>query len=258
MPLISEALRGEGAFLIDENGDRFTDELQPRDIVARAIAEKQAGGHHVFLDATRAIGEKFAVRFPTIHHLCLSAHIDPARQPIPVRPAAHYHMGGVRTDAQGRTDIPGLWACGEVACTGLHGANRLASNSLLEAASFGARVALDIKNDVSWFSASPEALEKWNDAPVPRLRDTSTDLEIRKIMSEHVGVVRDQRGLQKALTFLSPHVHDSDMALVASLIILSALRRQESRGAHYRSDYPLPLSSGQRSSMRLIDLEITR
>ena len=142
MPLASEALRGEGAVLIDENGDRFMQgigraELEPRDVVARVLHAHMNKGHRVFLDARAAIGENFAARFPGIHAACIAAGIDPARAPIPVRPAAHYHMGGVAVDARGRSSIEGLWACGEVASTGLHGANRLASNSLLEAAFFG-------------------------------------------------------------------------------------------------------------------------
>ncbi|MFY9288636.1 MAG: L-aspartate oxidase, partial [Alphaproteobacteria bacterium] len=126
MPLASEALRGEGALLIDENNQRFVDELQPRDIVARAIWQHMQKGHRVFLDARQSIGSSFSKRFPSIYASCMTAHIDPSLHPIPVRPAAHYHMGGVMTGAEGRSTVEGLWACGEVACTGLHGANRLA------------------------------------------------------------------------------------------------------------------------------------
>ncbi|MBV8060184.1 MAG: L-aspartate oxidase, partial [Alphaproteobacteria bacterium] len=136
MPLASEALRGEGCTLINEAGERFMasyaqGELEPRDIVARAIWQQRQAGHKTYLDARQALGSRFAQRFPAIYALCQAAGIDPVAQPIPVATAAHYHMGGVRADTDGRTSIAGLWACGEVACTGLHGANRLASNSLL-------------------------------------------------------------------------------------------------------------------------------
>src|SRR5260221_597505 len=139
MPLVSEAVRGEGAVLIDETGARFMAghgraELEPRDVVARAVWRHLAQGHRVFLDARASLGPRFAQHFPIIAAACRSAGIDPARQPIPVRPAAHYLMGGIAVDAAGRSSVEGLWACGEAASTGLHGANRLASNSLLEAA----------------------------------------------------------------------------------------------------------------------------
>ena len=150
LKLISEAVRGEGAILIDENGERFMAdvpgaELAPRDVVARAVWRHMAAGHRVFLDASNVRGSDFARRFPAITALCREAGIDPVTQPIPVRPAAHYHMGGIAVDMAGRTSIDGLWACGEAACTGLHGANRLASNSLLEAAVCGGWVAKDCR-----------------------------------------------------------------------------------------------------------------
>ena len=141
MPLVSEAVRGEGAILVDEKGRRFLAdepgaELAPRDVVARAIWRQIHDGHRVFLDARPALGASFAKRFPVIAAYCLGAGVDPATQPIPVRPAEHYHMGGIAVDADGRSSIDGLWACGEAACNGLHGANRLASNSLTEAVVF--------------------------------------------------------------------------------------------------------------------------
>lgn len=151
LPLLTEALRGEGAVLVDDRGVRFMAavhpdrELAPRDVVARAIWARLAEGRRVFLDATRAVGERFPERFPTVFALCREHGFDPRVEPLPVVPAAHYHMGGVAVDARGRTSLPGLWACGEVAATGAHGANRLASNSLLEALVFGARVAEDIQ-----------------------------------------------------------------------------------------------------------------
>src|SRR6202040_1540803 len=149
-PLATEALRGEGATLINEKGERFMlarhklAELAPRDIVARGVFAEIAAGRGAFLDATVSLGRHFAEKFPTVHASCLAAGIDPATQPIPIAPAAHYHMGGVAVDAQGRTSLKGLWAGGEVSCTGAHGANRLASNSLLEAVVYAARIAEDI------------------------------------------------------------------------------------------------------------------
>jgi L-aspartate oxidase len=138
MPLVSEAVRGEGAVLVDETGKRVMSgyeraDLEPRDVVARAVWRHIADGHRVFLDARSALGARFARYFPNIAARCHAAGIDPATMPIPVRPAAHYHMGGIAVDEAGRSSVTGLWACGEAAATGLHGANRLASNSLLEA-----------------------------------------------------------------------------------------------------------------------------
>src|SRR5258708_2737251 len=163
-PLATEALRGEGATLINDRGERFMQarhplaELAPRDIVARGVFAEIAAGRGAFLDATKALGAHFADKFPTVHASCLSAGIDPARQPIPVAPAAHYHMGGIAVDAQGRTSLRGLWAGGEVSCTGAHGANRLASNSLLEAVVYAARIAEDISGSpIAAPAGAPEA-----------------------------------------------------------------------------------------------------
>ena len=147
LALVSEAVRGEGAVLVDDFGERFVDELAARDIVARAIFALEERGGRAFLDARNALGQRFAARFPTIARRCAAIGIDPAIDPIPVTPAAHYTIGGIATDANGRTDLPGLWACGEVAATGLHGANRLASNSLMEALIFGTRAARDIAGE---------------------------------------------------------------------------------------------------------------
>jgi L-aspartate oxidase len=266
MPLASEALRGEGALLIDGQSRRFIDELQPRDIVARAIAQKISSGQRVFLDASQAIGDKFAARFPNIYALCLSAGIDPATMPIPIRPAAHYHMGGVLTDAQGRTNVTGLWACGEVACTGLHGANRLASNSLLEAASFGWRVAEDIKNNSLYRRTPVSSVARPRDKSpsyalhtqrswIPASVGMTERDNIRTLISTQVGVTRNKKGLEHALSCLSPLTAHSDMALVGGMIALSALRREESRGAHDRSDFPATLPTAQRSVMHLSDME---
>ncbi|HUY69165.1 MAG TPA: L-aspartate oxidase [Alphaproteobacteria bacterium] len=254
MPLASEALRGEGATLIDETGARFMQdfprrELEPRDVVAHAIWRHMGEEHKVFLDARAALGADFARRFPSIHALCLETGIDPATMPIPVRPAAHYHMGGVKTDAQGRTSVEGLWACGEVAATGLHGANRLASNSLLEAASFGRRVAGDIRGfEKNLCGIRYPAFGKKSSRPLVAADDRA---QIRAIMSTHLGVVRDGAGLEEAVRRLMPLADRSDMALAGLTIAAAALRREESRGAHCRRDFPRTESAAQSSLLTL-------
>ena len=238
--LISEAVRGEGATLIDEQGHRFMAtipgaELAPRDVVARAIWHHRAAGHDVYLDARTALGPRFATRFPAIDALCHEHGIDPATMPIPVRPAAHYHMGGIAVDAHGRATLPGLWACGEAACTGMHGANRLASNSLLEAAVCAGWVASDVRDAPS--TAAPCA---WT-GPIPPAADATT---VRPIVSRGAGVLRDADGLSAAIAALRPLARSSgpaaDPALVGLLIAEAALRRRESRGAHSRTDFPDP------------------
>jgi L-aspartate oxidase len=255
LKLISEAVRGEGAILVDENGDRFMAnapgaELAPRDIVARAVWRHMAAGHRVFLDARKVRGLDFVRRFPTITALCREAGIDPVTQPIPVRPAAHYHMGGISVDKGGRTSIDGLWACGEAACTGLHGANRLASNSLLEAAVCGNWVARDIAATASIRPRRPKLL--------PDGRASRSDLVVvRPILSRHAGVLRDGEGLRAAARALYPlaiaqHAA-SDAAIAGLMIVISALRRQESRGAHGRCDFPKHANLARRSVLRLDD-----
>src|SRR6266852_4599117 len=191
MPLVSEAVRGEGAVLVDETGERFMAgqgraELEPRDVVARAVAAHVAAGHRVFLDARRSLGADFAVHFPGIAARCRAAGIDPAIQPIPVRPAVHYHMGGIAVDAEGRSTVEGLWACGEVASTGLNGANRLASNSLLEAVVTAGFVA----DSIAGVSSGPLP------APRPVALPPAPDAgSLRAFVSETLGVVRERAGL---------------------------------------------------------------
>lgn len=261
-PLATEALRGEGAVLVDASGRRIMAgvhpelDLAPRDIVARAVFEAARDGG-AFLDAREKVGERFPVRFPTVYAACREAGVDPVRQPIPVAPAAHYHMGGVLTDACGRSSLDGLWVCGETASTGAHGANRLASNSLLEAVVFGARIADDI---LGLFPAAPANLR----AALPGLppstpEDGAAAAEIRRLMAQHVGVVRDASGLALAIEGLDRirrAARDRDtlnMATSALLIAVAAERRQESRGGHFRADRPEADPALARRSMLTLD-----
>ena len=245
-PLATEALRGEGATLINGRGQRFMlarhplAELAPRDIVARGVFAEIAAGRGAFLDAREALGESFASHFPTVYASCMAAGIDPAKQPIPVAPAAHYHMGGVAVDARGRTSIDGLWAGGEVSCTGAHGANRLASNSLLEAVVFAARIAEDI--DGHDFGQSQRAIvaPALVNAPLPPLAESN----LRNTMSSGVGVIRNGDDLADAIrTFAVKEAGAAsstlrNMATTALIVATAAWQRCESRGGHYRSDYP--------------------
>jgi L-aspartate oxidase len=250
-PLASEALRGDGAILINAAGERFMKalhpdaELAPRDIVARGVFAEVLAGRGAFLDCREAIGPHFVDHFPTITAACRAAGIDPVTQPIPVAPAAHYHMGGVLTDADGRTSLDGLWACGEVASTGAHGANRLASNSLLEAVVFAARVAENIEGLLP--SSRPAAWTESRDAAVADTAAAGTDDEIagmRQIMTTHAGVIRTGQGLSQAtrafaaIARTAPAADIRNRAISGLLVTASALRRTESRGGHYRSDYP--------------------
>lgn len=251
MRLISEAVRGEGAVLVDETGRRFLAdlpgaELGTRDAVARGVFRHLARGHRVFLDTRRCLGQAFASRFPAIEAFCSEAGINPAVQPIPVRPAAHYHMGGVAVDAEGRTSVAGLWACGEVASTGLHGANRLASNSLTEAvvtASWIARSVAGVAADSRKFLAN---------TAIPVRSDPSL---VRNIVSSALGVLRDGDGLRGAASALLPLATRSsaasDPAIVGLMMVVSALQREESRGAHCRTDFPPNNTVGRRSKITL-------
>ena len=248
-PLASEALRGEGATLVNGAGERFMlkihpdGDLAPRDIVARGVFAEIAAGRGAFLDARAAIGADFPERFPTVFASCVRAGIDPVRMPIPVAPAAHYHMGGVRTDAHGRTSLASLWAAGEVASTGVHGANRLASNSLLEAVVFAARVAEDISGVLSPLRV-PQRMSAGTSARRHAALPNASVRDLRMVMSQHAGVIRNADGLATALEQISRIESETksaslrNMATAALLVTAAAYARHESRGAHERSDYP--------------------
>jgi L-aspartate oxidase len=262
--LISEAVRGEGAPLVDETGRRFMadvpgQELAPRDVVARAIWAEHQAGHQVYLDTRGLVRDGFATRFPTIARSCNEHGIDPDREPIPVRTVEHYHMGGIVVDADGRTSVDGLWACGEVARTGLHGANRLASNSLLEAMVCARSVAASV-------AATPA---RSVNPTLPTIPPKPDAIPLRPIVSAAVGVLRDRDGLIAGLETLLPLARGdgetSDPALVALMIAVAALDRRESRGGHYRTDWPEtdPWQARSRiltmaDAMRMADAATTR
>lgn len=255
--LVSEAVRGEGAVLIDDAGRRFAfdahpdGELAPRDVVARANARAMAAqdGHPVRLDATALGAERLARRFPTIDAAVRERGLDWAHEPIPVTPAAHYLMGGVVTDLDGRTTVPGLYAVGETARTGVHGANRLASNSLLEGAVFGARAGDAVARDRDW-PIPPVAPAR----PAPVAVDTAAEAfsraALQRLMWDDAGLVRDASGLDRAAATLAawraagllPSVEDDNLLLVATHVVNAARARTASVGAHHRSDAAEPAS----------------
>ena len=249
-PLISEAVRGEGAFLVNDRGERFMKsvhplaDLAPRDIVAKEISRQMrlSGAQHVWLDAREI--KDFSERFPTIYASCKEIGIDPAKDLIPVAPASHYASGGVRTDLNGHSSVPGLYAVGETACTGAHGANRLASNSLLEGLVFGARIAEDIAANLSEFE-HPAPQDDFDFLLSPSIRG-----ELQRAMSKGAAVVRSEQSLQETLITLNKLQNattifanldaweTTNLYLLATAIVKSALARTESRGSHWREDYP--------------------
>jgi L-aspartate oxidase len=250
LALVSEAVRGEGAILVDDSGTRFMvkrhrlAELAPRDVVAREIYRERRRGNGVYLDA-RKLGKTFRTRFPGIFALCKARGIDPSKDLIPVIPAAHYMMGGIVTDLAGRSSMDRLYACGEVSRTGVHGANRLASNSLLEGLVFAERVARDMVA-LPKLSRAPRKKE-W-DAPVLADRGAAQVAAdaVRRVMWDHVGIDRTPKGLKEGLALLAGietrlpvgATEEANMIETARLIANAALLRKESRGGHYRSDFP--------------------
>jgi L-aspartate oxidase len=257
-PLISEAVRGEGAHLVDGNGVRFMvgqhplAELAPRDVVAKGIMRRMAetGEPHMWLDARTGIAEFseefWRVRFPTIWESCQAHGIDPSKDLIPVAPAEHYASGGIRTDTWGRTSVPRLYACGETACTGVHGANRLASNSLLEGLVFAERIGADLAKRLPW----TEALAPEEPAAEQVLLEPSVMPAIQHSMSAGSGVLRSAGSLAKTIrelaalasqTSATPHVEAweaTNLHLLATALVQGAAQRAETRGSHWREDFP--------------------
>ena len=280
--LLSEALRGEGGVLRNIELERFmpshheAGDLAPRDVVSRAIVSEleRTGSGFVYLDMTGLDPDRIRTRFPRIHATCLAYNLDIGVDLIPVSPAAHYAMGGVATDLDGRTSLPGLYAAGEVACNGVHGANRLASNSLLDGLVFGARAGKAMTRDCPPAEARParsrERAERATPesgeipaAPPPPREVTQQVEQIRKLLWQKVGIIRDGSSLRKALKTLtrlakplpaSPtraHYEEANLQTVGEVIARCALAREESRGAHYRSDFPLQQDPEWRKHSRL-------
>ena len=253
-PLATEAIRGEGATLINDHGKRFMldlhkdGELGPRDVVARGVEAELSAGRGAFLDARQGVGDKFPQMFPTVFAACEANGIDPRLDPIPVAPACHYHMGGVKTDINGRASISGLWAVGEVASTGIHGANRLASNSLLEAVVFGARVAADILGSTPEQGRNPEAPEDRLTLP-SKPAEPLVLKELRISMTRGAALIRSRDSL-KATRMVIERIGDEAIKnetltsgllstlVTARLIVDAAIMREESRGGHFREDFP--------------------
>ncbi len=259
-PLATEALRGEGAKLVNRNGERFMlavhpdAELAPRDVVARGVQTERASGRGAYLDCRGALGAEMPEHFPTVYAACAAAGLDPATDLIPIAPAAHYHMGGVRTDGDARTSIPGLWAAGEVACTGLHGANRLASNSLLEAVVMAARAA----ESISGLAVNAKAAQPTGAPNYDARLDPGKMAALEEAMTAHVGVVRSAASLVAALAFIEELADQAsassplaNMVEAARFMTVAAFNREESRGAHYRTDFPETSSEARRSVLTL-------
>jgi L-aspartate oxidase len=255
--LLSEALRGEGAYVRGGDGRRFLSdyhpkgELAPRDVVARAIVEetRRSGHPRAYLDLTHLRDRDLRARFPTIYETVLGVGLDLRKDLIPILPAAHYAMGGVRTDLRGRTTVPGLYAAGEVAATGVHGANRLASNSLLEGLVFGMAAGSAMLEEIA--PPAPDEEAGGRITGIPDDEAAAAASEVRTLAWEKIGIVRERGGLEEAVARLSALAESaveapatrrgleaSNMARVALMIGRSALFREESRGAHFRRDFP--------------------
>ena len=267
--LISEAVRGEGGVLRNNRGYAFMQDyaeqkdLAPRDVVARSILFEMAktGADKVFLDVTHLPPRTVTTRFPNIFRVCLAQGIDITKELIPVAPAAHYTIGGIKTDHWGATNVSGLFACGETACTGVHGANRLASNSLLEALVFSRRIisrAIGADNSPAGFIEGDYIYSKLSERKIPEPLPQYSLAALQELMWEKVGVMRDKKGLNEAADILAgwekvipppadrPGHELCNLVLAGRLMTESALLREESRGAHYRSDFPQPSSTWQR------------
>lgn len=261
--LISEAVRGEGAVLRNINGELFMEnyhpmkELAPRDVVSRAIFQEmqKTGSSHVFLDITHKDRDFLQHRFPTIFGKCLSYGIDISKDFIPVAPCQHYSMGGIRTDEWGKTRIPGFYAVGEAACNGIHGANRLASNSLLEGLVFGKRIGRQVQenlNEIKMREGFRPMIRSFKEKTVKDIDFCAMKKKLQEIMTSNVGIIRSEESLSKAMKMISGMkseiegarvVHTSHMEVVnmltlAELVVNAAILRQESRGAHFRTDHP--------------------
>jgi L-aspartate oxidase len=266
-PLVTEAVRGEGAVLVDATGSRVMAgvhplaDLAPRDVVSAAINRRmvETGTDHVFLDATGLGGPAFAARFPTVFAACVAEGIDPATDPIPVAPAAHFACGGIVATVDGRTDLTGLYAAGEVARTGLHGANRLASNSLLEGLVVGRRVAAAVARDLATGAlGDPRTAEP---ALLPAAAIAGRD-ELQRTMSRYAAIGRDSTGLLTAATVIEAAtivrplwtrqaVEDAALTLIARTLLTTAAARTESRGCHLRTDHPGRDDAHWRHSLRV-------